>query len=382
MIKRITVFLVSAVIALAMIPGISFAADVDGYGNMPNKQGSRDAEQVRVDYNKYADSLNSSKFGYFERIHLEPGVYEFKMWTGSLDSGKTASAYGGLFTDDRTFDEPLNGEGRYAFDKSESKTYGSVIYKVTSAGKYYLGAYSKMSVDADNVRVWFSLNRLYKIAINEFFESSKDYGIFCAPDSEKVRRYKIKPKYTGELWFKMSRPGEIRIYNADGTKLLSKQESGKDKYKYFGVLSGTTYRVNIINNSESPGKGYWIRSNVIMKTQLAGKTKKKARELTKGKYSLALRHAGLEDARWFKFSTTKKSRLKISYNGHVSDRIVLKILKSDGKKLIKNGVRNITVKNPEGSFTTDTLKKGTYYVKVIRGTRYTSGWCKVRWNYK
>ncbi|MDO4860940.1 MAG: hypothetical protein Q4A48_07970, partial [Bacillota bacterium] len=235
MIKRITVFLVSAVMALAMIPGISFAADVDGYGNMPNKQGSRDAEQVRVDYNKYADSLNSSKFGYFERIHLEPGVYEFKMWTGSLDSGKTASAYGGLFTDDRTFDEPLNGEGRYAFDKSESKTYGSVIYKVTSAGKYYLGVYSKYSVEADNVRVWFSLNRLYKIAINEFIESSKDYGIFCAPDSEKVRRYKIKPKYTGELWFKMSRQGEIRIYNADGTKLLSKQESGKDKYKYFGV---------------------------------------------------------------------------------------------------------------------------------------------------
>ena len=382
MIKSIVVFLISAVMALAMIPGISFAAETNGYNDMPNKIGSRDAEQARIDYNKDKDRINNSKFGYCEAIYLEPGVYEFKMWTGSLDNGKTASAYGGLFTDGRSYDEPLNGEGRYAFDKSESDTYGSVVYKVTSAGEYYLGAYSRYSVEADNVRVWFSLNRLYKIAINEFIESSKDYGIFCAPDSEKVRRYKIKPKYTGELWFKMSRPGEIRIYNADGTKLLSKQESGKDKYKYFGVLSGTTYRVNIINNSESPGKGYWLRSNVIMKTQLAGKTKKKARELTKGKYSLALRHAGLEDARWFKFSTTKKSRLKISYNGHVSDRIVLKILKSDGKKLIKNGVRNITVKNPEGSFTTDTLKKGTYYVKVIRGTRYTSGWCKVRWNYK
>ena len=381
MIKRIVVFLIGAVMTLAMIPGISFAADVNGYNNMPNKLGSRDAEKARIDYSQYSDYISSDRFGYFERIHLEPGVYEFKMWTGSLDEGKTASAYGGLFTDER-YDKPVNGEGRYAFDKSESKTYGSVVYKITSAGKYHLGVYSKMSVDADNVRVFFSLNRLHKIAINEFIESSKDYGIYCPPDSEKIRRYKIKPKYTGELWFKMSRPGEIRIYNANGTKLLSKQESGKDKYKYFGVLSGTTYRVNIINNSESPERGYCIRSKVTMKTQLAGKSKKKARELKKGKYSLALRHAGLEDARWFKFKTTKSSKLKISYHGHVSDRIVLKILKSDGKKLIKNGVRNITVKNPYGNFTTEKLKKGTYYVKVIRGTRYTSGWCKVKWNYK
>ena len=381
MIKRILVFLIGAVMVLAMIPSISFAADTDGYDNMPNKLGKRDAEQVRIDYNKDADWINSSKFGYCERIHLEPGVYEFKMWTGSLDEGKTASAYGGLFTDDRSY-EPVNGEGRYAYDKSSSSTYGSVVYKITSAGKYGLGAYSKMSVDADNVRVFFSLNRLHKIALNEVMESSTDYGIYCAPDSDNVRRYKIKPNVDGELWFLMSRQSEIRIYNANGTKLLSKQEGGKDKYKYFGVLGGKTYRVNIINNSDSPERGYWIRTRVIMKTQLAGKSKKKAGELTKGKYSLAFRYAGLEDARWFKFKTTKKSKLKISYKGHVSDRIVLKILKSDGKKLIKNGVRNVTVKNPEGSFTTEKLKKGTYYVKVIRGTKYTSGWCKVRWNYK
>ena len=98
MIKRVVVFLVSAVMTLAMIPGVSFAADVNGYNNMPNKLGSRDAEKARIDYSKYSDYISSDRFGYFERIHLEPGVYEFKMWTGSLDEGKTASAYGGLFT--------------------------------------------------------------------------------------------------------------------------------------------------------------------------------------------------------------------------------------------------------------------------------------------
>ncbi|MBR6444634.1 MAG: hypothetical protein IKS63_04320 [Firmicutes bacterium] len=382
MIKRILVFLIGAVMAFAMVPGMSFAADTDGYNDMPNKQRSRDANQVRVDYNKDADYISSNKFGYFERIHLEPGVYEFKMWTGSLDEGKTASAYGGLFTDDRTFDEPLNGEGRFAYDTSESKTYGSVVYKVTSAGKYYLGAYSKMSIEADNVRVWFSLNNLKKINLNAVMEFGTDYGIWYAQDAENVRRYKIEPNVTGELRFIMSRPGEIKIYDANGNKLLSKSTTGKEKYKYFGVTGGKTYRISIINNSDYPQRGFWIRQKLIMKTQLAGKSKKKARELNKGKYYLAFRYAGLEDARWFKLKTTKKSRLKFSYEGHVSDRIVLKILKSDGKKLIKNGVRNITVKNPDGSFTTEKLKKGTYYVKVIRGTKYTSGWCKVKWNYK
>ena len=382
MIKRILVFLIGAFMTFAMIPGISFAADTDGYNYMPNKQGSRDANQVRVDYNKDADYIGNGRFGYSERVHLEPGVYEFKMWTGSLDEGKTASAYGGLFTDGRSCDEPVNGEDRYAYDKSESKTYGSVVYKVKESGKYYLGVYSKMSVEADSVRVWFSLNRLQKIALNGEMESSRDYGIWCAPDSDNIRRYKIEPNVTGEIWFKMSRKSEIRIYDSSGSKLLSKSTTGKDKYKYFGVLGGKTYRISIIDNSDNPKRGYWIRQKLTMKTQLAGKSKKTARELNKGKYYLALRYAGLEDARWFKFKTTKSSKLKISYNGHVSDRIVLKILKSNGKKLIKNGVRNITVSNPDGSFTTEKLKKGTYYVKVIRGTKYTSGWCKVKWNYK
>ena len=126
-----------------------------------------------------------------------------------------------------------------------------------------------------------------------------------------------------------------------------------------------------------------------------GSTRKKAKSLSKGKFTEALVPAGKSTTSWYKLKISKKHALSVTIESRMlqnkGKNLQLYICNSSGKKLntspiIVNGEATVTYKKkyvmnyPKTTFgTTASFPEGTYYLRVESKTKLSSGSYRIKW---
>lgn len=170
-------------------------------------------------------------------------------------------------------------------------------------------------------------------------------------------------------------------YSAYITLLNSSKKAISDETYYsstdgkisFAVAKGTYYlKVKTYTNI------YRIKYTFKAITETSGTTKAKAKALTKGKlYSGLVTATDKNDAvDWYKITLTKSQKVNITFKGSVSSGSIG--LEFYGGGISGSITQNLRTVDADKSFsaetwTSDKLPKGTYYIKITKGSKTTSG---------
>ncbi len=162
----------------------------------------------------------------------------------------------------------------------------------------------------------------------------------------------------------------------------------------YGVKAKTTYYFRVENNA-----GVSIKATVTaISKKNAGKTRKKAKTLARNKEIKGVIVAEDKTADWYKINLPKSKRILLSYsvktNGwdgsaEIKDGIRITFCDSMGRQFAKNAYDDLTREKTKNSVTYHLTKKksekklplnpGTYYVKVERLNKYSSGEYTLKW---
>lgn len=179
--------------------------------------------------------------------------------------------------------------------------------------------------------------------------------------------------YTGYLAVATSHSGaRTALCNSSG-KLLSRESYAKQGAVY-GVKKGKTYLIRV--NSSTNYDGYCaFMAKCTKVSEKSGKKKSKAVTIKKKKTKKGTIEAGSSQADWYKFKLTKKKKTTITVKCAANEKIVVRVYK--GKKKIDSatmyGNKKLTIRS------VGKWPKGTYYIKIARGSKTSSGYYEVKW---
>ncbi len=148
-----------------------------------------------------------------------------------------------------------------------------------------------------------------------------------------------------------------------------------EEFTCYGINPGTYY-IQVQNQT------YYSVSATSLKIQdNGGNTKKKAQKIVHKKRISGLMAAGEKgnSADWFKFTLTKNNKVKIELETMGNDAFSFYLYGPSYKK----GIDIASLKNDTVDFQNNiTLKKGTYYIKVVRASKKSmaSGAYGIRWS--
>ncbi len=314
-----------------------------------------------------AASFANDKKGFVQRVYLSKGVLVMAARAYSND-GNGSVAFG-LYKDANLTTSV--GNPGFNYPKDENTT--SRMVQVPKAGYYYVGITSRISE--------YSTSHTYSVAFAATFANGSDRTITSGKSiavgqySSQTNYFKFKAKSTG--YIKVSKDGynaKIALTNSK-KKALTKYITGKSVY--YGVKKGTTYYIKI-NAYSNPDGGYVLKVTNSAIKEKSGSKKSKAATMAYKKYKNGTIIAGSSQSDYYKFKVPKKKKVKIVLKGRTNERINVKVYK--GKKVI--GSSNLYSSNSGLTLkSSGKLTPGTYYVKVSRGTKYSSGYYKMYWKY-
>lgn len=227
---------------------------------------------------------------------------------------------------------------------------------------------------------------------------------------------KFKPAKTGYVTVKMSKNNTSQYSRAYGwvtlcnskKSALSKEEvfdTGRSDSKYYtftyGVKKNTTYYFRIeLFAQDSYGYALAYPTNVkftFVKQDKSNKnSKSKAKTIKAGQKVTGVMIAGENKADWYKIKLTKNKIVKLNYsaksngNNANTDGIKISFLNSKGKLWKSGSYDNVSRLFPKNGFEFYSyysnnpskhlgIKKGTYYVKVERANKTSSGFYTLSW---
>lgn len=175
----------------------------------------------------------------------------------------------------------------------------------------------------------------------------------------------------------------INRYGSSTTYVNGADQNSSSYYRVYALKKGIYYlRVTGTKNYRIIGKFKAVADQGKAK-------KKKGTNLKRGKVMTALFAAGerYSKAEWFKIKVTKSRKIKLTVfvYGDASYRVYLygpkPYKKGDsGTYLTESNCGTITYGIRKGfSSKLKKLNKGTYYVKVVRTSNDTSGYCSLKW---
>lgn len=314
------------------------------------------------DYRKGRDY----RYGYSQKVTLNKGTLELAV-KGYYGSERI---YYGLFKD-----AGLTS----AVDSYTSVSVGSTasrVFKVSKKGTYYIGIYSDIfSTKPEGSEIVGAL-------VTTGFCDGSDRTL----TSGKQVAVGVKDAQTTYFKFKVKKAGYITVPYADsaaayyGVTLCNSKKkalSGSTPLRYsptYGVKKGTYYiKVKSSYNSNG-GYVFKVTSNSSIKEK-SGTKKAKAVTLKKSKTKKGTIQAGSGQADWYKFKKTSKKKTTVTIGGRTNDKIKVTLYR--GSKKIATGTFNYSHKGYE--FTMTNYPKGTYYIKIERGSKKSSGWYSVKW---
>lgn len=237
----------------------------------------------------------------------------------------------------------------------------------------------------------------------------------CTYFTKNITYIKLKPTTTGYVSIKLSDKSNLvgatsgAPVPAFGSIALcsnnKKNISTFEKYdttagdpswhstRTFGVKKGKTYYVAV----NSTG-GVQVTATIKKATKGSNNSKGKAKKLPVNKKVNGLILAGENKADWYKISVTKQKQVKITLTGKTNgdtdyNGIKFTFYKKNGKtKYTSNASDHVSPVNPStwyqalkiNPYTRQEfgIDKGTYYIKVERYNKTSSGFYTLKWQYK
>ncbi|WP_031200991.1 hypothetical protein [Eubacterium sp. 14-2] len=234
----------------------------------------------------------------------------------------------------------------------------------------------------------------------------------CWGATEEANFIKFKSNVTGYVTIKISNNSSLVSGGAYGYITLNKSktsalgqtreyfDTSKSSVYYtrtYGVKKGSTYYFKV----ESVG-GVKVKATVTSLNKGSNTSRGKAKTLKQNKTAKGVIIAGDKSVDWYKIKLTKKQQLKLSYsaktNGlavsnssaYCTSGIKVTLCKSNGKPFISgsNNYDAMNLKYPKDTTTyflenqygaRSGINPGTYYVKVERYNKTSSGYYTLKW---
>lgn len=280
------------------------------------------------------------------------------------------------------------------------------VYLVNNANASQYADYAKAE-SGSGYHVTFPVGKgTYKLAISDYdyyggvrFTAKKEIPTFSPSKSMKITRndnlyfsgsyyIKVKAKKNGLLTVTPnSKSMKVRLLNGN------KKALSDDSYYYvkesacYGIKKGATYYLKISGYDQLK---YTLKFNVI--NEKSGSKKSKAYKLSKkNKWSYGTLLAGSGQADWYKIYLTKKSKLGIVIKPQTTAGLKISVYGPDGKQFGSTASLSKSYNGKQCPFnlyykswfkTDYNLKKGTYYVKIVRAAKNSSGSYAIKWNTK
>ena len=253
----------------------------------------------------------------------------------------------------------------------------SATIPITTAGNYYL----RLSSYSYSVT-----GKSYSSAIQAAFipganktNLSNNVPIIVGQTAAQTDQFTFKAVNTGYIQVATNESCDVTLCNSSG-KALSKADwlypSGS-KYPVYGVTKGKSYIINTKMSSNYDGFYAINVKNTKIATKGASK-KSKAKTLKKKKTLKGTVTAGSSRVNWYKFKLNSTKNPVFTFKGNANDKIMIKVYK--GKKLVTGGTVTLSAYNNGGTYKAyGDWTKGTYYIKVYRGNKYSSGYYSVKW---
>ena len=299
----------------------------------------------------------NNKYG-FSQAYNAPANGTIQIAAGAEERGVTY----GLFSDP-AMTSPVDGTG-YASANAPTARF----FKVPSAGTYYIGAYASGSVSA--------------LAMTAAFANGADRTITAGTrvtvgqKDAQTNYFKFKAKQTGYLMVESTDYGKVTLCKSN-KKALSNATSTYYAPTY-GVKKGTTYYIKVAVSNYNYDGYYQLQVTNKKITEKSGKKKSKAVTIKKKKTKKGTIIAGSSQADWYKFKLGGKKKETLTMKGATNNKLKVVVYNKKGKKVSSaysyNYYNNKLTLKSYGK-----LAKGTYYIKVYRGTKTSSGWYSLSW---
>ncbi|RDU23926.1 PPC domain-containing protein [Anaerosacchariphilus polymeriproducens] len=246
-------------------------------------------------------------------------------------------------------------------------------YKATFSvkkGTYRLGTYSAKAAN-------YSFN--YLCSTDMQLDSAKIFNAYPATNKQKIY-YKIKPSKDGYLALSPKNSTcFITLCNSRKKSLSSKNYSNPKMKSYkkvvYGVKKGTTYYLKLQSiNCPKLTLKYTYKS-VIDKS---GSKRSKAYKLKSGKKVTGLIIANKKTTDWYKFKLRSPKKIKITLTGSTNDQFYIQIYNSKGESILYSAPYVYDANFKRNIISLHALKKETYYIKIARGNKKSSGYYNLK----
>ncbi len=258
----------------------------------------------------------------------------------------------------------------------------SIICNIPKDGSYYIGVKPSTTIPE---------RQYYAVALIACSYSGQDRAIknkerlvIGQKDGGTVNYVKYKATQTGYLKTSTDTSSKmVKITLCDKSKKALSGESLASEEPTYGVKKGKTYWIKLKNPwSTSAGYYTFTLNNGKVKESKAGKSQKKAVTIKKNKNIKGWIEAGKKEGKqadWYKFNLTGKKSVKIYMKGGTNDKINVTVYEKIGSRTRKIGTR--TVNNNFNNIIPSRGKwsKGTYWIKISRGTAKSSGYYTLKW---
>ena len=220
----------------------------------------------------------------------------------------------------------------------------------------------------------------------------------------KTHYIKYKPKNTGYVTLKFQNASNIYSYSFGYVTLCNKSKksiSQKEELWHNGYNKSLFYtRTYAVKKNQTYyfavkcDGGTKITANFTKVAKSTANTKAKAKNIAKGKTAKGVILAGENKADWYKIKMTSSKKLKITCtaktNGDMNKHgIKVTFYDKNGKKWTSDSYVTMTTANPKNGMniymssnygSQHTIPTGTYWVKVERLSKQSSGYYTLKWS--
>lgn len=245
------------------------------------------------------------------------------------------------------------------------------VFNIPAGRQYHIGIYTTQETVAYNLSYVFYNGSDRAIGNNQ--------PIAVGQRDAQTNYFSFKAPYTGYLRVQGDTTARNhKVILCDASKRAVSGISYLGNAPTYGVAKGKTYYIRVDARFNSNGV-YALQVTNSKISEKSGKTKKKAVTIKAKKSKSGIIESGKnsKQADWYKFKVKGKKKVTITITGGSNES--LKVIVYKGGKKVRGGTQNLygnrqIVLKSSGKWT-----KGTYYIKVQRGTSTSSGYYTIKW---
>ncbi len=312
------------------------------------------------------DTLSGNYKGYSQKVPIS-AKGTIIMEAQAISNGTYGGVEFGLYRD-AALNTRVDSTG-YASANGSKDTQ---IIRVPAGGTYYLGVKSSI--------LQSSSSQAYAVAVACRYFSGTNRTIY----NKKQIAVGQRDAQTNYFRFKAVRNGYLKVQSSEGYDKVTLCNSKKKALSNavstnysptFGVKKGKIYYVKVAAGYNLDG-AYALKVTNSTISEKSGKKKSRAVLLKKKRTKKGTIVAGEKRTDWYKIRVPKRKSVRITMKGATNDELKIAIYKGNrrvGRSTLGYYSKSITLRS------VGKLSKGTYYIKVYRGTKKSSGWYSLRW---